>query len=96
MVGSVIERSVETGERFGLVLISPELSMVALAIVVILLDLFVKNKGVLAIISMMGLLVPFILTVSLWGENDTTFNGMLTIDNFALFFKFAKLSPTMI
>lgn len=75
-------------------LISPELSMAALAIVVILLDLFVENKGVLAIISIMGLFVPLILAISMWGENTTTLNGMLTVDNFALFFKFLFIGIT--
>jgi len=69
-------------------LISPELSMAILAIAVILLDLFVEDKRLLAWLSVVGLIVPLAFTISLWGENDTAFHGMLAVDNFALFFKF--------
>lgn len=68
-------------------LVSPELSMAALAVVVILLDLVIDNKKVLAGVATAGLIVPLGLALSLGGENETTLNGMFVVDNFALFFK---------
>ena len=75
-------------------LVSPELSMVGLAIMVILLDLVIEKKAVLAVISAVGLIVPLALAISLWGEDDVSFNGMLAVDNFALFFKFLFIGIT--
>jgi len=69
-------------------LLSPELSVCALALAVVLLDLFIKNKKALAAVSVAGLIVPLALTVALWGEPQTSFAGMLVVDRFSLFFKF--------
>ena len=71
----------------NLYLLSPELSLLALALVVILLDLFVTQKRVLAVVAVGGLIVPVAFTIALWGVQATTFNGMLVVDEFALFFK---------
>jgi NADH-quinone oxidoreductase subunit N len=72
----------------NLVLLSPEISLLASAVVVILLDLFIRRKGLLAIVSLAGLGVAFGFTVALWGGNSqSVFNNMLVIDKFALFFK---------
>ncbi|MBI4216162.1 MAG: NADH-quinone oxidoreductase subunit N [Chloroflexi bacterium] len=67
--------------------LSPELSLVGVAIVVILLDLVVPNKTILAGVSLAGLSLPLAFSVALWGTNATTFNGMLTVDQFAILFK---------
>ena len=72
----------------NLELFAPELSLVAAAIVVILLDLFVQRKGLLTIVSILGLLVSGGFTIAMWGGNaQAIFNNMLAVDNFALFFK---------
>ena len=72
----------------NLELFIPELSLVATAIVVILLDLFIQRKGVLAIISLAGLLVAAGFTIAMWGgDSQAIFNNMLAVDSFALFFK---------
>ena len=78
----------------NLYLVSPELSLLVLAVLVVLLDLVIDKKGALAVISVMGLVVPLALTISLWGTNDATFNGMLAVDNFSLFFKFIFIGIT--
>jgi len=83
-------------------LVSPELSLCVLAVVVILLDLVVEKKSVLAVVSGVGLIVPLILSITLWGENDSAFTwdiggeevGMLAVDNFAVFFKVLFLGIT--
>jgi len=77
----------------NLELFVPELSLAAFAIVVILLDLFVQRKGVLAVVSVVGLVVAAGVTIAMamtdmWGNDpQAIFNNMLAVDNFALFFK---------
>ena len=74
--------------------ISPELSMIALAIVVVLLDLAVRKKGVLTAVSVVGLLVPLAFTLSLSGAlggaangRAFTFSDMFIVDAYSVFFK---------
>lgn len=69
-------------------LASPELSLAGLAVALVLLDLVVAKKGVLAALSVLALLVAMGLGLSLWGEaGSTAFNRMLIVDEFAIFFK---------
>jgi NADH-quinone oxidoreductase subunit N len=71
-----------------LVLFTPELTLAACAVLVILLDLFVERKGWLAVVSIAGLLVSAGFAFNLWdGTQQTTFYGMLAVDNYAVFFK---------
>ena len=76
-------------------LLSPELSIAALGIVVIILDMVIGRKGVLAVVSVAGLVVPLAFSISLWGdlsgEPDGQMVGIfntLVVDKFSLFFKF--------
>ena len=69
-----------------LYLLSPEISLLTLALVVILLDLFIGRKWILGWVSIIGLIVPVIFTLSLWGRNETSFGGALAVDHFSLFF----------
>jgi len=71
----------------NLALFIPEICLAATAIVVILLDLIVKRKGALAIISLIGLVVAAGFTISMRGTFEGIFNNMLAVDGFALFFK---------
>jgi NADH-quinone oxidoreductase subunit N len=72
----------------NLVLIAPEISLLACAIVVILLDLFLQRKSLLAVVSLAGLAIAFGFTIALWGgDAQAVFNNMLVVDKFALFFK---------
>ena len=72
----------------NLQLFIPELCLIACAIVVILLDLVIQRKGLLAIVSIAGLVVSAGFTIAMWGGNSQAiFNNMLAVDNFALFFK---------
>jgi NADH-quinone oxidoreductase subunit N len=72
-------------------LLSPELGLCGIALAVILLDLVVEQKKLLAIVSVFGLIVPLAFTIALWDTNEASFNGMLVVDNFAVFFKFLIL-----
>jgi len=69
-------------------LLSPELSICGIALLVILLDLVIEQKKLLAAISVAGLIIPIAFTIALWGETETSFSGMLVVDDFSLFFKF--------
>ncbi len=72
----------------NLQLFLPELSLAVLAIVVISLDLFIRRKGILVVVSIVGLLVSAGFTIAMWGgSSQAIFNNMLAVDNFALFFK---------
>ena len=72
----------------NLALFTPELSLVVTAVLVILLDLFIKQKGWLAAVSIIGLAVSAGFSVGLWnGSPQATFNNMLAVDNYAVFFK---------
>jgi NADH-quinone oxidoreductase subunit N len=68
-------------------LLLPELTLAATAILVILLDLAIKQKGWLAAVSIIGIVVAGGFTINMWGGSLATFNSMLAVDNFALFFK---------
>ena len=71
--------------------LSPEIAILALAIVIILADLVVREKGTLTFVALLGLAVPVGLTLSLWGTVGTSFNGTLVVDQFAVFFKLLVL-----
>ena len=72
-------------------LLSPEISIAGLALLTILVDLFVKNKGVVVAFAVVGLLVPTAFACSLWNVHETAFGGILVVDNFSVFFKFLFL-----
>jgi NADH-quinone oxidoreductase subunit N len=69
-------------------LLAPEICLASFAIAVILLDLFITRKEILAAISITGLVACLGISVALWGRQDNTlFNGMLIADEMAIFFK---------
>lgn len=79
--------------NLNLELLTPELSLLAFVVLIILLDLGIKQKAVLAGISILGLLVSGGFTLTMWGsEPQAAFHGMLIVDQFALFFKFLFLA----
>ncbi len=72
----------------NLELFTPELSLVAFAIIVVLLDLVIRRKGLLVVVSLAGLAVSAGFTLAMWGgSSQAIFTNMLAVDNFALFFK---------
>jgi NADH-quinone oxidoreductase subunit N len=74
-------------------LLAPEMSLLGFALLVILLDLFIKRKKVLAVVSIAGVLVSAGCIVAIWGAPPITiFYRMLAVDSFALFFKFLLLA----
>lgn len=80
---------------YDLYLLSPELSLAALAGILVLLDLVVRNKTILPILAVLGLAAPIVLSLLLWFDlsygSQTQFSGLLgtlVVDKFSLFFKF--------
>lgn len=75
--------------NFGL--LAPELALVISAIVLIVADLLIKNKGALPVIALLGIIVSGILAL-METSGGRGFNGMLLSDNFAIFFKILFLA----
>ena len=89
---------------YDLYLLSPELSLAALAAIVVIVDLVTGRKAVLTAVSFVGLAVPMGLSIALWldlgGDGIDLFGyfdpagdnpgifGTLVVDKFSLFFKF--------
>ena len=76
-------------------LLSPEISIVGLAMILVVLDLVISRKGALAVVAFVGLSVPMALSIVLWVDlNDEGSRqmgavfGALVVDKFSLFFKF--------
>jgi NADH-quinone oxidoreductase subunit N len=75
-------------------LLSPELSLVITALVVLFADFVIKDRRVLPVIVLAGLAVTLSLAVVLWVDLDTGAAAMtgvfgtLVVDKFSLFFKF--------
>ncbi|MDA0263998.1 MAG: NADH-quinone oxidoreductase subunit N [Chloroflexi bacterium] len=71
-------------------LLTPEFALAGLAFLVFLVDLFIPEdrKGYLGWLSIAGLLVLIAVSlVMLWGEEESLYDGLLAVDDFALFFK---------
>ena len=74
-------------------LLLPEISLGVFAIVVIMVDLFIQRKGLLVMVSLVGLAVSAGFTIAMWvtdmwgGGSQATASNMLAVDSFALFFK---------
>jgi NADH-quinone oxidoreductase subunit N len=72
----------------NLELILPEVVLAGTAIAVILLDLIIRRKAVLAAVGIAGLVVAAGFTITMWdGGTQSIWNDLLAVDNYALFFK---------
>ena len=72
-----------------LYLLSPEISMALLAGLIIVLDLIFRNKKILPIVGLIGLLVPLYFSINLSSSTpDVGFSSALSVDQFSLFFKY--------
>lgn len=79
-------------------LILPEISMTVLAIAVVIVDLFIKNKKIIPYFVCFGLIVPIIFSSLLWIDVSNTetsqligFWNSISVDFFALSFKFLTI-----
>ena len=81
----------------NLALFIPEITLAAFAVIVILLDLFIEQKRLLAVVSIVGLAVAAVFSVAMWGNDfPSIFNKMLAVDNFAIFFKLLFLATAFL
>ena len=77
-----------------LYLLSPQVAVATLGALVILVDLVVRRKGLVALVAVAGLIVPAAFSVALWGsvgEGGGQLGGIfstLAVDRFSLFFSF--------
>ena len=74
-------------------LIAPEIAVLVTALAVIIADLFLQEKKWLTLISLIGLFFAGCYVALMWnGDAQLTFYNMLSVDNYALFFKMLFLS----
>ncbi len=71
--------------------ILPEISLVGLAILVIILDFFIRRKETLLLVAVGGLAVPALLTATLIGRSGSYLFDTVVLDPYAVFFKFVFL-----
>src|SRR6516225_2418452 len=81
-----------------LYLLSPQLSLVFLALIVMVVDLLVKRRIVTVAVALIGLIVPmgFAISQAILTANNAlpsvhAFYGMLVVDQFAIFFNIVFL-----
>jgi len=65
--------------------ILPLLVLTIWACVLLLVDLFIKNKGITALLAALGLALTLGFTLSQIGATDTGFNNMVVLDGFSTF-----------
>src|SRR5579883_3481349 len=87
---------VQSFQPGDLYLLSPELSMALLALLVMVVDLFVKRRIVTVTVALVGLIVPLAFIISLALSLDFSvahraFFGMLVVDQYAIFFQIVFL-----
>jgi NADH-quinone oxidoreductase subunit N len=78
--------------------LAPELILGGFALFVILIDLVVRDKTVLAWASGGGVILAALATVLLWtgGVSGTSFSNVVVVDAFGLFFKLLILGGTFL
>jgi len=67
------------------VVIYPLLVLIIWACVLLLIDLFIKNKGLIAFLAALGLALSLGFTLAQIGATDTAFNNMVVLDGFSTF-----------
>lgn len=73
--------------------IMPEIVLSVIAMVLLLVNVFVpsQQKGYLAYLSLIGIVVTMVMTAGGWGEPIAAFNDSVVLDKFAVFFKLVCL-----
>lgn len=75
-------------------LLSPELILGLAGLLVLGMDLVVRQKERLAQLSLLGLALSLIATFTLWNRDATLLSDMYALDPFALFFKVVAILAT--
>jgi NADH-quinone oxidoreductase subunit N len=76
-----------------LVTLLPELTLSALVLIVITVDLFLprRQKWLLTPLTVAGLIVAGAALIPVWGTNETVYDGFYVVDDLSLFFKGATI-----
>ncbi|MCX7911554.1 MAG: NADH-quinone oxidoreductase subunit N [Dehalococcoidales bacterium] len=74
----------------------PEIILLVFAALVIILDLFVSQKKILAAVSLIGIIASGALSLGFWGTELSFFNGLILTDSFAVFFKLLFLGVSFL
>ena len=77
-------------------LLSPEIALAVTGAAIVLLDLAVREKAVLAGVGILGILVSGFLSFTLIGNGGTSFANTLIVDDFSIIFKLLILGATAI
>jgi len=74
-------------------LLSPEIIVLAFALLILVIEPLVSRriKVISAHLGWIGVVLAFVFLVRLWNLNQTSFNQMFVLDNFACLFKFIFL-----
>ena len=67
--------------------IGPEIYLAMFGMIVLILDLVVKEKRTLGIVALIGLGFSGLFLMRLWGVEFAAYGGLLVVDHFAAFFK---------
>src|SRR2546427_10993164 len=79
-----------------LYLLSPELTLTLLALVVMMVDVFVKRRVITVTVALVGLIIPAAFAISQifaldFSQPHHAFFNMLVVDEYAIFFKITFL-----
>ena len=80
-------------QPFDLYLLAPEATMAILALVVMMVDLFIKRRFITVTVGLVGLVVPLAFSIAqavtpgFLDKPQYAFSGMLVIDPYAVFFE---------
>ena len=82
-------------------LLSPEISIACLAAVVIVLDLFTKNKKIIPVVATIGVIGSVLLTILIHQDtsiinNGNAFSNTFNVDTFGIFFKYIILGTVLV
>lgn len=81
----------------NLSLLAPELSLFATVVAVILLDLLTSRPRLLLGVLLLGVAVSGAFSIGLWNvAPQSAFNGALSVDRFAIFFKWLVLAAVVL
>ena len=78
--------------------LAPEIILTLAAIAVVLVDLVVRNKQILAWLSIAGVLASGVAAIALWtsGAGGASYSGVVITDLFGTFFKIVLLGGTLL
>lgn len=66
------------------------------AIVLLMVDLFVSNKGIVAILSAVGVTLALVVVIMRFGSEQVAFDGMIVADSFSDFLQIVILATALL